>query len=246
MTMIYNTALFLLIGLASPAIAQVEPLRFVASNSWTMPYADIQADKIQGGIVFDMAHAIGESLKVPVAFVVLPRNRIDSAAIAGIVDVRCYSNPAWTKVPDLHLWTKPLFDAPDVIVGRTTSTPITTVDQIPAGTAIGTVLGFVYPTLEDHLTNGHLLRDNAADGEKNLLKLTLGRYPYAVTNSLVVDWYLKQGASAGIAKWRIPLNKEVFHCGVLKTSRTDSQRVISAIEGLKSSDRLEKILGKFR
>ena len=244
--MIHNTALFLLIGLASPAIAQVEPMRFLVSNSWNMPYADIRADKIQGGIVFDMAHAIGETLKVPVVFVVMPRNRTDAAAIAGNVDVRCYSNPAWSKVPDLHLWTRPLFDAPDVIVGRATSTPLTTVEQIPAGTAIGTVLGFVYPALEDQLNNGRLLRDNAPDGEKNLLKLTLGRYPYAVTNSLVVDWYLKQSASAGIAKWRIPLNKEEFHCGVLKTSRTDPQLVVSAIEGLKSSGRLEKILGKYR
>jgi len=227
-------------------IAQGEPLRFLASSSWNMPHGDIQADRILGGIVFDIAHAIGETMKLPVSFVVMPRNRTDAAVIAGDVDVRCYINPAWTKVPDLHLWTKPLFEAPDIIVGRTTAAPISSINQIPAGTPIGTVLGFVYPALDDRLSDGRLVRDNANDGEKNLLKLTLGRFPYAVSNSLVVDWYVRQSPSSEIAKWRVPLNKGEFYCAVVKTARTDPQRILKAFERLQSSGRIEKILSKYR
>jgi polar amino acid transport system substrate-binding protein len=234
------------LSVIAPVFAQQEPLRFLASSSWTMPYGDIQADRIQGGIVFDMAQAIGESLKLPVSFLVMPRNRTDAAVIAGDVDVRCFSNPAWTKIPDQHVWTKSLFEAPDVIVGRANATPLTSLKQVPAGTPIGTVLGFVYPTLEDRLADGRLLRDNANDGEKNLLKLTVGRFNYAVSNSLMVDWYLRQSPTAEIAKWRFPLNIGEFYCGVVKTARTDPERILSAIERLKSGGRLEKILAKYR
>ena len=52
-------ALFLTLGIGVPAAAQVEPLRFTASSSWGMPFGEIQADRITGGIVFDMAAAIG-------------------------------------------------------------------------------------------------------------------------------------------------------------------------------------------
>lgn len=246
MTIVRSVALWLLMGALNPAFSQAEPLRFLASSSWNMPYGDIQSDRISGGIVFDMAQAIGETLKLPVSFLVMPRNRTDAAVIAGDVDVRCYANPGWTKIPDLHLWTKPLFEAPDVVVGKATIAPISSLDQIPAGTPIGTVLGFVYPALDDRLNDGRLLRDNAVDGEKNLLKLVVGRFPYAVSNSLVVDWYLRQSPTAEIAKWRFPLGKGEFHCAVVKTARTDPQRILNAIERLKTSGQLEKILAKYR
>ena len=246
MTMVRNLALCFLMGAATPAFPQAQPLRFMASNAWTMPYGDVQADQIHGGIVFDIAMAVGESLKLPVSFLVLPRNRIDAAVIAGEVDVRCYSNPAWTKVPDQHLWSKSLFEAPDVIVGRGPDSSITSLDQLPVGTPLGTVLGFVYPALEDRLTDGRLVRDNAGDGEKNLHKLATGRFAYAVSNSLTVAWHLRQNPSADIAKWRLPLNKGDFYCGVVKTAKTDPQRILTAIEGLKSSGRLDKILAQYR
>jgi polar amino acid transport system substrate-binding protein len=246
MTMVRKLALYFLIGAATPVFSQVEPLRFMASSSWTMPYGDVQADRIQGGIVFDIAQAVGESLKLPVSFLVIPRNRIDAAVIAGDVDVRCYSNPAWTKFPDEHLWSKSLFEAPDVIVGRRPGKSITSLDQLPNGTPLGTVLGFVYPTLEDRLTDGRLVRDNASDGEKNILKLATGRFNYAVSNSLAVAWYLRQNPKADIANWRLPLDKGDFYCGVVKTARTDPQRILTAIERLKSSGQLDKILAKYR
>ena len=246
MTVVRNLALCVLMGTANPVLAQVEPLRFLASSAWFMPYADIQGDRVTGGLVFDMAQAIGESMKLPVTFLVMPRNRTDAAVIAGDVDVRCYSKPAWTKIPDLHLWTKPLFQAPDVLVGNGSSKRLTDLDQIPSGTPIGTVLGFVYGPLEDRLAEGRLIRDNALDAEKNLLKLATGRFAYAVSNSLMVDWYLRQYPAANLAQWRLALDKGDFYCGVVKTARTDPERIMGAIERIKSNGRLDKILAKYR
>ncbi len=241
-----NLTLCLATSIAAHAAAQVAPLRFMASSSWSMPFGDIQGDRLTGGIVFDIATAVGETLKQPISFLVLPRNRLDAAIIAGDVDVRCYANPAWTKIPDLHVWTKPLFDSPDVIVGQALIPPLTSIQQIPAGTPIGMVLGFVYPELDSRVTSGTLARDNANDQEKNLLKLSIGRFPYAVVNDKVLGWFRKQNPTADIAKWQLPLGKSEFHCAVAKAARTDPKRVITAIERLKSNGQLDKILAKYR
>lgn len=243
---LHNLTLCLTMGMAMHAVAQVETLRFSASNAWGMPFGEIQGDRLTKGIVLDMATAIGESMKQPVSFLVLPRNRIDAAVIAGDVDVRCYVNPAWTKIADLHVWTKPLFDTPNVIVGRSLVPPLTNVKQIPAGTSIGMVLGFVYPELDELVASGALVRDNANDQEKNLLKLSIGRFPYAVVNDRVLGWFRQENPTADIAKWQLPLGKSEFHCAVAKTARTDPQRIVNAIERLKTSGQLDKILTKYR
>jgi len=236
----------LALGVTPHATAQVEPLRFLASTGWSMPYAEIQADRITGGIVFDLAAAIGESMKLPVSFLVMPRNRMDAAVVAGEVDVRCYVNPLWTKIPDAHVWTRPLFDAHDVIVGRTSSRQISSVAQIPPATPIGMVLGYVYPDLDDRVTSGALARDNAIDQEKTLLKLSVGRFPYAVANGRVVDWFKRQNPEADIAKWQLQLGKTEFYCGVVKTARIEPQRIVAAIERLKSSGRMDRILAAYQ
>lgn len=243
---IRNFILSLAMGIATHVGAQVEPLRFLASNSWAMPYADIQGGRITGGIVFDMAIAIGEVMKQPVTFLVMPRNRTDAAVIAGNVDVRCYVNPAWTKIPDLHVWTKPLFNSPDVVVGRSSSLPLTNVNQIPAGNSIGMVLGFFYPELDELVASGALIRDNANDQEINLRKLSLGRFPYAVVNDRVLGWFRQKTPTADIAKWQLPLGKSEFYCAAAKSARTDPQRIITAIERIKSSGQLDIILAKYQ
>jgi polar amino acid transport system substrate-binding protein len=241
-----NFILSLAMCIATHVGAQVEPLRFLASNSWAMPYGDIQDGRITGGIVFDMAVAIGEAMKQPVTFLVMPRNRTDAAVIAGNVDLRCYVNPAWTKIANLHVWTKPLFDSPNVMVGRSSSPPLTNVSQIPPGIPIGMVLGFVYPELDELVASGALVRDNANDQEINLRKLSLGRFPYAVVNDRVLSWFRQQNPTANIAKWQLPLGKSEFYCAAAKTARTDPQRIITAIERLKSSGRLDIILAKYQ
>ncbi len=83
---------------------------------------------------------------------------MDAAVVAGDVDVLCYANPLWTKIPDAHVWTRPLFDAHDVIVGRMSSRQISSADEIPHATPIGMVLGYVYPNLDDRVTSGALER----------------------------------------------------------------------------------------
>jgi hypothetical protein len=65
-----------------------------------MPYGDVREDQLLGGIVFELTQAIGLALNVPVRYVVLPRNRLEAAAQAGEIDVRCSSTRRGQKLPN--------------------------------------------------------------------------------------------------------------------------------------------------
>ena len=86
---------------------QTDVLRFSASTSWGMPYAEVRDERLVGGIVFDLTQAIGAALHMPVRYVVLPRKRVEAAVQAGEVDVRCYFNPAWTPSPGQYIFSNP-------------------------------------------------------------------------------------------------------------------------------------------
>jgi polar amino acid transport system substrate-binding protein len=229
--------------LAAQGQQQTEPLRFSASTSWSMPYADVREDRLVGGIVFELTQAIGAALHLPVRYVVLPRKRIESAAQAGELDVRCYFNPAWTQNPGQYLFSNPLFDASDVLVGaRAGSTPLTELGQLPKGATVGTVLGFLYPALDKRFHDHSLLREDAVDQEKVLMKLGRSRTPYAVVNTRVLAWFKRQSGSEAIADWTLPLERADFYCGVNKSSPHKPQKVVDAINRLKATGEIDRIL----
>ncbi len=242
-----RSALVILAVASTPVLGwsqqQAEPLRFSASTSWGMPYADVRDDRLLGGIVFDLTQAIGAALHLPVRYVVLPRKRIEAAAQAGELDVRCYFNPAWTQNPGQYIFSNPLFDASDVLVGaRAGVTPLTELNQLPHGATVGTVLGYLYPVLDKRFQDQSLLREDAVDQEKVLMKLGRARTPYAVVNSRVLAWFKRQAGSEAIGDWSLPLERADFYCGVHKSSPHKPQKVVDAINRLKATGEIDRIL----
>lgn len=236
--------------LCAPALGwsqqQAQALRFSASTSWNMPYADIREERLVGGLVFDLTQAIGAALQVPVHYVVLPRKRMEAAVQDGEVDVRCYFNPAWTQTPDQYVFSKPLFDASDMLVGNRSGPTLTSLAQIPQGATVGTVLGFFYPALDQRFQSQSLRREDALDQEKVLMKLARARTPYAVVNSRVLAWFKRETGSKTIADWSLPLERADFYCGVSKSSPHQPQKVADAINRLKATGEIDRILQAYQ
>ena len=119
--------------------------------------------------------------------------------------------------------------------------------ELPRGTRVGAVLGFVHPDIEPLLADGSLIRDDAVDQEKTLLKLSLARFQYAVTDSFNLDWYLKQIPNADLSKWQLPINRaSPISCGVSKTARTDPAALVAAINRLRDSGAIAKIIARYK
>ncbi len=234
------------LSLCLAAAAQEPPLRFSASGSWGMPYGDVQNDQLVDGIVYDLSQAVGALLQRPVTYVVLPRKRIEAAVRAGAIDVRCYFNPAWTRRALDYVFTVPLFDASDVLIGTKASAKVTDLKQLAKGTMIGTVLGFTYTNFDQWFDDASLVRDDAPDQAKVLRKLELGRTRYAIVNSRVAAWFKREHGKDRFGDWTLVVEPTEFFCGVVKSTRFDAETVAKAFNSVKSTGVLNKILAKYR
>ena len=222
-------------------------LRFAISSSWTMPFFKQEAgDQLTRGIVSDLAQAIAGGVKHPASLITLPRGRIDEAVQQGNIDVRCYSSPVWARDPDNYVWSSALFELQDVLFGHAEVSAPKSLADLPDGTTIGTVLNYRYSGLDDAFDSKRLIRENANDQEKVIKKVAANRNQYGLSNSITLAWTLRTVPDDGIAPWRIPVGSAEFRCGVVKTSHVPPEQILSAIESLKRSGKLQQILDAYR
>ncbi len=221
-------------------------LRYSAVNSWNMPYGRFEGEQLVDGIMYDLAKAVEKQVRIPVRFVVLPRKRVDSAALHGEIDLRCYVTPQWTDTPGQYVWTGRLFDVTDVLFGGETTAEPHELADIPAGSLVSTVLGYGYPTLEPHFSSGHLLREDAGDQEKVNLKMSAARTPYAVSETMALNWYQRLTPKHRHSGWRLVIARSDFQCAVPKNGSIAPARILKAFEALKKSNQFEEILHKYR
>jgi polar amino acid transport system substrate-binding protein len=104
----------------------------------------------------------------------------------------------------------------------------------------------MYPVLEPGFQSGRWRREDAIDIEKLLLKLALDRHSYAVVDELSLDWFLRQTTQPSIAPWRLGLSQESIQCAVPKAGRVAPEKLLPAIERLKSSGEMQRILQRYR
>ncbi|MBC7917086.1 MAG: transporter substrate-binding domain-containing protein [Rhodoferax sp.] len=223
-----------------------EPLRFSASSSWNMPYAKFEGDKLIGGIMFDLARSLEKQMATPVVFVVLPRKRLDAASIGGDIDLRCYLTPLWTQIPEQFTWSGRLFDITDVIFGAAAAQQPKDISDIPHGSKISTVLGYSYPALEANFANQQLRREDTIDQEKVMLKLSVGRTPYGTSDVLALDWYKRNTPRHRLSNWTLTFSRKDFQCGIPKAGNIAPARILSALEAIKKSGRIDEILRNYR
>lgn len=237
--------LLLLFCLADIAVG-AEDLRVSVSTSWSMPVAQIDGDRLGNGIMRDFYQELGRTLGRPVVYVVLPRKRLDAAVLAGDVDLRCYLNPKWTDIPDQVVWSKPLFEIANVVVGRSDVPRPATVVALPEGARVSTVLGYRYPVLDPAFAVGRLQRDESTDEERVLLKLSAGRTHYGVALDLVVDWYRRTARNHQLADWRLEIERIPIHCAVPRQPGGRHEVLLKAIHQMVGSGKVEEMLRRYR
>lgn len=232
--------------LLSSGVAASEPLRFAANTSWGMPFARFEGERMAGGIMFDLAAALAETVSSPVIHVPLPRKRVEGASLAGEIDVRCYLNPKWTDAPDAYQWTEPLFELNDVIFGGIAARPLRVASDVAAGSIMSTVLGYRYPALDPLFQSGQIKREDTIDQEKVLLKVTAGRTPYGISNQLTLDWYRRSTPRHELADWKAVIATSAIHCALPKASLWQGPPLLEALNSLKRTGRIDAILRNYR
>lgn len=236
-------ALTAALGLLALNAQGKEEIVFSASSANAPPLVFFDREVLIGGISKELGEAIAGQLGRQVRFMVLPRKRIERYLEAGIVDALCYSRPEWLPIPGL-LWSRPVFADSDLLISARSARQARSVKDLQ-GETVGTVLGFRYQQLDEHPEIA-ILRDDAPSMEHNLRKMAIGRFAYAFTNSLTLDYYRKTGDPLLAIHPPLVLYRYQTHCALSPKSRIALGDFNQAIVALQKNGQIEKILGNYR
>ncbi|WP_271411664.1 substrate-binding periplasmic protein [Pseudomonas sp. Q1-7] len=237
--------LALLLCWSTAGAAASTTLRFSAVDSWAMPLAEFEENRLVGGIVHELIERLAQRLGVIAQIQVLSRNRVALALQQGEIDVRCYISPKWISDGDDYLWSVPVLSQRDLIVARQGSEPLSSPDAISGGN-IGTVLGYTYPRLQHLFDRGSLQRDEARNQQLVLQKLLVGRYRYALSNELALDWFNRSLPNESRLIDVGVLDEEPVSCLVRNDPALPTQQILRALVQMKESGEIEEILARYR
>ncbi|MDX9673790.1 MULTISPECIES: transporter substrate-binding domain-containing protein [unclassified Pseudomonas] len=235
-------ALGAILAISLSVNASEPPLRFVVADSWAMPMVQLERGRPTQGILHDMMLSLATQVGVPAEFHVLPRARVQNAMERGEVDVRCYAAQSW--LPNQsgdYLWSIPLLFQRDLLISRQDQSP----DVDPADLSrqsIGTVLGYIYPTLQPLFDADKLLREDARNQDQVLEKLLAGRYRYAVSNQWTLDWFNQRLLSGQQLHGVAVLQEQHVGCYVRNDPQVPVQRILRTLLRMKMSGEIDDII----
>lgn len=241
--------LLLGLGMAGSAAAQQPQLRMGYTASWAMPWGHQRNGNVIAGINHDIGQALAHRVGMQLRFSRVRQLRageIEPEDHAGAhSDFGCGMHPSWFPHPERYHWSVPLFEVGDVLVGRRGSSAPARLEALPAGTAVGTVRTYHYPTLQARFAKGELRREDSPDQAALLRKLAAGRMAVAVISPQALDWNLRRQPSLSIAPWRLKVQSASYHCAVPKTGRVDARMLLDALQALEREGEIARILARY-
>lgn len=226
------------------SMAAERAIRFSVTESWAMPLMRHDHGHAAGGILYDLHIRLAEKVGRQAEQLILPRQRVQQMLEHGEIDVRCYVNPAWLQESHYqYIWSLPFMVQRDLLVARHGETSL---PGSHAGERIGTVLGFIYPTLEPQFASGLVQRDDARTQEQVLEKLAAGRYRFAVSNQLTLDWFNRAQASGQHLQPLGELASDLIACLVRDEPDVPTQQLLRAMVQMKQDGEFDAILARYR
>jgi polar amino acid transport system substrate-binding protein len=238
-------ALSVLLLISGPVHADPAPLRFAVADSWSMPMAQVEDQQATGGIMLDIMRSMAAHAGLGAQFRVLSISRVQRALEQGQIDVRCYTAQSW--LPTLSgdvTWSLPLLVQRDLLISTPdNATPVDLAqlnDQV-----VGTVLGYVYPTVQPAFDSHRLTRDDARSEQQVLQKLQIGRYHYAITNQWALDWFNRNLPPDQKLRGVAVIDEQPVGCIVRNDSNVPAQRLMRVLLRMRMSGEIERITARY-
>ncbi len=231
-----------LLGFSLSVAAAEPPLRFAMPDSWAMPMVQYERGRPTQGILYDIMLSLATQVGAPAEFHVLPRARVQNAMEHGEIDVRCYAAQSW--LPNQsgdYIWSLPLLFQRDLLVSRKDQ-PVSINPATLPRQSIGTVLGYIYPTLQPLFDTDRLHREDARNQEQVLEKLLAGRYRYAVSNQWTLDWFNQRLTPEKQLQAVAVLQEQKVGCYVRNDPKVPVQRILRTLLRMKMSGEIDEII----
>lgn len=231
---------FLLLLLVLPVRA--DELTILVDTGTEMPMARFKGWELAGGINYDVGQALAKTMGRTARFLVLPRQRMVNALEQGNADVVCAYTPQWLK--GNFGWSQPFLPTIEVLLTNRTAPRPSKLEDV-SGQAIGTVLGFKHPELEEALGKG-FVRDDGPNMEASLRKLSIGRIRHAMTTEYIYAYRIKQGDPPLTLHPPLVVKRHMTQCAVSPKGRVTVAEVDAGIAQMLKEDTLPKIVAKYR
>ncbi|KQW49760.1 hypothetical protein ASD88_24910 [Pelomonas sp. Root662] len=227
--------------LAQASAAEPPPLRIVTPTSQSMPLLRMEDHRPVDGILKDLGEALARRLGLSPVFVALPSKRVTAALVSGAADLLCHAKAEW--LGGKLLWTQPFLSGAGVIAAGPDAPGVSRLQDL-RDEALGTVLGYRYPVLDQAFEQA-VRREDVADAETNLRRLALGRIRYAVTERAALTYYLRAHPAAGL---RELMEVEPYQLGcALSPHRAELLPTLNqAIERMIADGTLDRLLNRYR
>lgn len=224
----------------------IEPaLRFSIAESWAMPLIRVEQGQPVDGILYDLTQSLARQVDRPTTYLVLAKLRLQKAMDNGDIDIRCYVSQSWLpSVSRDYIWSRPLFYQRDLLIATAGQSAPTTPTQL-ARQSIGTVLGYTYPGLQGLFDSGRLVRDDARTQELVLQKLQAGRYRYAISNQLSLDWFNRQLPPQQQLQGVAVLEEHALGCYVRNDPALPVQRILLTLLRMRLSGEIDRIIARY-
>jgi polar amino acid transport system substrate-binding protein len=189
-----------------------------------------------------LGQALAAALGRDPRFIPIPRKRIAEKLSSGEADVLCHSIPEW--LPGPLSWSQPFLPMQVVVItDRAADRPHQLSDL--AGQPIGTILGYVYPELENALGKD-FVREDSTSTELNMRKLSLGRLHHLVTLKSIVDYRLKLGDPVLALHPPLLVRSVMGQCAVSPKGRVTLAEVDRAVAQIVRSGKVAEIFARYR
>ncbi|WP_229636117.1 substrate-binding periplasmic protein [Pseudomonas syringae] len=232
--------------LLSQASASAEPpLRFSVADSWSMPLIQLDEGEPTSGILFDIMQSLARQSGLRAEYHVLPRLRVQAALERGEVDIRCYAAQAW--VPNLsgdYFWSLPILYQRDLLIASAETAAGPYPSQFENET-VGTVLGYSYPELQHLFDNHQLVREDARNQEQTLRKLVAGRYNYAVSSELALDWVNRDLPAGQRMKVISMVSDQPAGCIIRNDPGLPTQKILRTLVRMRVSGEIQQIVDQY-
>ncbi len=223
----------------------------MVSESWGMPFGQLQrqgsGQQLSAGIAYDWYLALAHELERPLEQRVRSRRRQEASLLAHEVDVFCLVRPDWLskEVSASLQWpSQPLMEAEDRIVAAPGVPVPSSLDDL-RGQTLGTVLGFVYPSLEAEFAAGHLRREDAPNETALAAKLLRAHNRYAVLKTLDARYQQRSDAAAVLGISAIVVARVPLFCALAPQARISLAELEAAQASLLRRGEMTRILAKY-
>ncbi len=197
-------------------LAAGDTLRIAYGSHNGRPFAILDTTgAIASGIIHDIGMQLGERTGVPVAFVMIPRKRLEQVLQSGRASLYLKGNPDWLDEPEKLEWSAPLYEEEYVIVHRSDSFVVDSVSAL-FGKQLGTILGYHYTALDSLIARHKITRCDVKCLKSNMGKLLLGRIDCFVASDIQLLFELRSHPAA-----------DQFRIGAWKASHVKIRAAIS-------------------